>query len=151
MATDNPGVYGRYTGTGPSQTPANDVDLHGPGDNPYGNGMGTPPADLTRPLGYGQGPDAVNRTAADNAHQTPYDVSAPYYANPPARGGNPYAALSAPSKSEPGDQQAAANIAAGLEALYAHTLGNYTGAGVGGSPADVNNDEGYGPTGTGRS
>jgi hypothetical protein len=145
-----PGVFGQYTGPQPGATPADDADLHDSGGNPYA--AGSPASNRTGSSTYGAGADAVNRTAADNAQQTPYDVSAPYFANPPAAGGNPFAHTSAPSKSEPGDRTSADYVASGFDALYTHALDNLRGGSAPQpSASDVYRDEGYGPNGTGRS
>jgi hypothetical protein len=146
------GVVGAHVGPNAGSTPHDDSDLLA-GANPYGNGFGSPSADLNRALSYGQGVVSDNLIESDVVKQTPYDVSAPYFRNPPAAGGNPHAATGAPSKSEDGDQRASADMAAGFDALYDHRLregqpgydARYE------SMADYYRDEGFGRSGEGQS
>ena len=168
MATED-GIVGSNVGPTPGDTPTNDSDLH-TSANPYSNGLGSPSADLNRQLVYGAGADSVNLTADDVARQTPWQVSAPYFANPPAAGNNPHSATGAPTKSEPGDQATSAGVADSLDNLYSHTIGQYEGAGFSNrgyawqdsgpvkpetiDPQYIGNenyDEGFGKSGEGRS
>src|SRR5260221_13755638 len=114
MAYDNrePGIVGAHVGPNTGETPANYADLHA-GENPYGNGLGSPSADLNWQLVYGQGKPSDNLREDDLVGQTPWQVGAPYFANPPAAGGNPHS-QSAPTKSEAGDLSTTAAMAGGI-------------------------------------
>lgn len=118
---DIEGTHGEYVGPVSGATPASDSDLH---SNPNPFAAGSPASNLNNPSTFPQGRQGSgdNLLASDTAAQTPYDVVTPYYRNPVASGGNPYALTSAPTKSEAGDRDASASVAAGLSATYDHLL-----------------------------
>jgi hypothetical protein len=130
------GPFAHYdTGPNAGQTPEDDADLRSSA-NPFANS--SPPADLSDDTRRGfsvTGPSG--------------GPAGPYWTPPPSVATNPYAAGS--GVYAPGERSVADDVAGGLSNVYEHTLGNATGAGVGGSPADINDDEGFGRDGQGRS
>lgn len=106
-------------------TPANDADLRD-ADNPFGSGEW----------------NARAVRSSDYPNAQPFG----YYTNPAVSpDGNPLRANDEP------DDPRTAYMAGGLRNVYGERFGDFRFDGEGGSPADVNDDEGYGRSGNGRS
>ena len=130
------GPFNQYdTGPNAGQTPEDASDLH-TSANPYA--ASSPATDLSDDTrrnftitGPGGGP------------------AGPYYNPPPSVGTNPFRDGSGRYTS--GEQQVADDLAAGLSNVYGEQFGLMAGHGEGGQPPDINYDEGFGRSGTGRS
>jgi hypothetical protein len=131
--TENPNE--QYGGPRSGDTPAADADLHDSGLNPYN-----------------QSSPEVNGTD-DTGRGFRVGSNAPlgYYTNPATSGsGNPYGQGVDYTS---GEQSLASDMASGLDALYNDVRDSRQPTPTAPDPgaSGIYNDEGYGPTGTGRS
>jgi hypothetical protein len=129
------------TGPNAGQTPEDYSDLH-TSANPYANS--SPATDRT---------DSTSRGFSVDGISGPGSAAGPYFGNPPAVGANIY--RDGAGMYTPGERQVADDLGAALSNVYEANLRKLASYDLDlpdtGTPADLNYDEGFGRSGTGRS
>jgi hypothetical protein len=133
-----------YDGPKEGQTPSDQDELHGNGDNPYSQGSQVDDTRTSVYQAFGSIAEAPGNPGVTG-----------YYFNPPVDPVNPYSGgLGVGAANFRADQDASTYVGDGMADLFADIFANRQPNESGESSANasaINDDSGYGPNGNGRS